>query len=166
MKQAMQLLTSQSTNEWYTPPHIIELARWVLGGIDLDPASNDIAQQWIQAARYYTADTPLQADWSGRVWLNPPFSDTPAWVARLERAYTCGDVSAALLLVNTAPGYAWWEHLWRCRPVCLLRDRLCFVRADGGTSGQAKKGQTVAYFGTDIRRFVDGFSPLGRMILP
>ena len=166
MNQAMQTLTSQATVEWYTPRDIIERARQCLGVIDLDPASNDTAQAWIQAGTYYTAETPLQAPWAGRVWLNPPFDDTPAWVARLEQAYTRGNVTAALLLVNSAPGYVWWEELWRLRPVCMLRERLRFVQADGISGGQAKKGQTIAYYGHDYRAFVDVFSSLGRIILP
>ena len=166
MKQAMSILTSQATVEWYTPPHIIDLALRVLGGIDLDPASNDTAQGWIQARTYYTASTPLQAPWAGRVWLNPPFDDTPAWVTRLEREYMYGNVTAALLLVNSAPGYVWWEELWRQRPVCLLRERLRFCRADGTPGGQAKKGQTIAYFGHDTRAFIDIFGPHGRVVLP
>lgn len=109
MKQSMQVLTSQATVEWYTPPAIIELARTVLGAIDLDPASNDTAQAWIRATTYYTVDTPLQAPWAGRVWLNPPFHKTPLWVNRLETAYQAGAVTSALLLVNSAPGYVWWE---------------------------------------------------------
>lgn len=166
MNQPMTILTSQGTVEWYTPPAIIELARTVLGGIDLDPASNDTAQRWIQAQTYYTADTPLQAPWAGRVWLNPPFDDTPAWVARLEREFMRGDVSAAILLVNSAPGYAWWEDLWRRRPVCMLRERLRFWTPEGKPGGQAKKGQTIAYFGFDNRAFIETFAPLGRVILP
>ncbi len=166
MTQAMQVLTSQRSQEWYTPPAIIERARCVLGAIDLDPASNDFAQQWIQAATYYTAMTPLQAPWYGRVWLNPPFDDTPTWVARLTAAYGCGDVTAALLLVNSAPGYTWWEALWRDRPVCMVRERLRFVRPDGTTAGQAKKGQTIAYFGMQYQRFTDHFRDLGRIIYP
>lgn len=166
MNQAMQILTSQATVEWYTPPDIIELARAVLGAIDLDPASNDIAQSWIRASTYYTAETPLQAAWTGRVFLNPPFDDTPAWVERLEREYTHGAVTAAILLVNSAPGYGWWERLWRNRPVCMLRERLRFYTVAGVAGGQAKKGQTIAYFGTDNRRFIDVFAPLGRIILP
>lgn len=166
MIQSMSVLTSQATVEWYTPRHIIERARKVLGGIDLDPASSDVAQEWIRARVYYTAATPLQAPWAGRVWLNPPFDDTPTWVSRLERVYTRGDVTAALLLVNSAPGYRWWEELYIHWPVCLLRERLCFLRADGKPGGQAKKAQTVVYFGLDTRAFIDGFGDLGRILLP
>jgi DNA N-6-adenine-methyltransferase Dam len=166
MNQSMSVLTSQETVEWYTPPHIIERARAVLGAIDLDPASSDTAQEWIKAATYYTGDTLLVPPWSGRVWLNPPFDDTPAWLARLEFEYTCGSVTAALLLVNSAPGYRWYEEMWRRWPVVCLRERLCFIRADGKPSGQARKAQTIAYFGQDTRRFIEVFRDLGRIFLP
>jgi hypothetical protein len=165
MSQAMRTLTSEATEDWYTPPGIIERARAVLGNIDLDPASSAVAQQWIAAERYYTADVP-HGQWAGRVWLNPPFDDTPAWVDRLEAAYDAGDVTAAVLLVNSAPGYVWWEELWRRRPVCMLRERLSFYTADGTPGGQAKKGTTIAYYGPDVARFVAGFRDLGRLFLP
>ncbi len=166
MSQAMQTLTSEETVDWYTPPDIIERARAVLGAIDLDPASSDVAQQWIKATVYYTAETPIQQPWSGRVWLNPPFDDTPAWVDRLDGEYMQGDVTTAVLLVNSAPGYVWWEDLWRRWPVCMLRERLCFCRADGTPGGQAKKGTTIAYYGEDVQRFITGFRDLGRILLP
>ena len=39
-----------------------------MGGIDLDPASSDIAQQTVKTTRYYTiVDDGLSHDWSGRV---------------------------------------------------------------------------------------------------
>ena len=48
-----------------------------MGGIDLDPASSDIAQQTVKTTRYYTiVDDGLSHDWSGRVWLNPPYAKT------------------------------------------------------------------------------------------
>jgi len=166
MQQAMRVLTSRKTTEWYTPPAIIERARSVLGAIDLDPASSDTAQQWIQATTYYTAETLLQSPWAGRVWLNPPFNDTAAWVARLNQAYDAGAVTAALLLVNSAPGYKWWEELWRQQPVCLLSTRVRFCAASGKPGGQAKKGTTIAYYGTDTPRFRAYFHDLGRILLP
>ena len=166
MSQAMSVLTSQGSIEWYTPPAIIDMARLVLGGIDFDPASSDTAQAWINAAQHYTAERPAPIGWAGRVWLNPPFDDTPAWVDRLEDEYQNGDVTAAILLVNSAPGYIWWEDLWRRRPVCMIRERLCFCKADGTPAGQAKKGTTIAYYGQDVATFQRVFSTIGRVILP
>jgi ParB family chromosome partitioning protein len=166
MNQAMQVLTSQGTDEWYTPPELVTRARQCLGGIDVDPATCEAAQAWIQASSYYTADdviSGLARPWAGRVWLNPPFSDTPRWVLHWLRA---PEVSAGLLLVNSAPGYGWWEHLWREVPVLMLRERIRFVRADGSASGQAKKGQTIAYRGPDLHRFMAAFGDLGRVITP
>lgn len=165
MSQAMETLTSRETVDWYTPPDIIECARSLLGAIDLDPASSEVAQQWIQATEYYTIESS-QLEWAGRVWLNPPFDDTPAWVDRLDSEYINGNVTAAVLLVNSAPGYNWWEDLWRRRPVCMLRERLRFWTPEGKPGGQAKKGTTIAYYGEDIHLFTEIFNELGRIILP
>lgn len=166
MSQPMSLLTSQKTTEWYTPPDLIERARTLLGAIDLDPASSEVAQQWIQATTYYTVETPIQQPWAGRIWLNPPFDDTPTWVDRLDSEYIHGAVTSAVLLVNSAPGYIWWEDLWRRRPVCMLRDRVCFWTPEGRQDDPAKKGTTIAYYGEDIRLFTEIFGELGRIILP
>lgn len=167
MNQAMSVLTSQATTEWYTPAWIIELARRLMGGIDLDPASNEQAQQTIKAERYYTeALDGYSKPWTGRVWLNPPFDDTPRWVRRLCAAYEDRDISQAVLLVNSAPGYVWWEELYRAYPVCLLRERVRFVREDGSAGGQAKKGTTIAYLGPMLRNFDLLWAPYGRVLLP
>lgn len=168
MKQPMRVLTTQTTVEWYTPHFIIERARAALGGtIDLDPASHAVPQTWISADTYYTAaENGLARPWSGRVFLNPPFDATSTWVQRLALAHQSNSVTAAVLLVNSAPGYVWWEHLWRTQSTVLLRNRLRFVREDGTQKGQAKKGQTVAYFGPHQHLFFAAFSDLGRCILP
>jgi hypothetical protein len=62
-------------NQWHTPSEYIEMARDVLGGFDLDPASNLIAQETVQAVTFYTEETNgLDKEWKGRVWCNPPYA--------------------------------------------------------------------------------------------
>jgi len=45
-----------ATSEWYTPPQFIQLVRQMLGEINLDTASNPIAQDSIQADRFYSKE--------------------------------------------------------------------------------------------------------------
>lgn len=68
------ILHSSATQEHYTPADVVEAAREVLGGIDLDPASCAEANATVRATRYFTrADDGLDRAWGGgRVFLNPP----------------------------------------------------------------------------------------------
>lgn len=67
---------SALTNEQYTPGHIVEMVREVLGSIDVDPATSLLANKTVKAARFWTADdepeTTFDAPWEGNVFLNPP----------------------------------------------------------------------------------------------
>jgi ParB family transcriptional regulator, chromosome partitioning protein len=175
--QEMSLLTSHQTSEWYTPPWIIEKARRLLGRIDLDPASCQRSQEWIKAFWWYGLDHPqasnrdgLAMPWAGRVGLNPPYgkaqgkSNAERWSGRLMEEYAKGNVSAALLLVNSTHGYRWYEHLWRSYPCCLLEERVQFVGADGLTHGPAKRGQTLVYMGPYVDGFGETFAPYGRVL--
>lgn len=66
---------NSGNNEWYTPERYIELARDVLGEIDLDPASCEYANRTVRAARYFSEENDgLCQEWCGRVWMNPPYS--------------------------------------------------------------------------------------------
>ena len=64
---------SSASNEHYTPPEIVEAARFTLGHIDLDPASCAKANAVVRASRWYgLVDNGYQQDFEGNVFLNPP----------------------------------------------------------------------------------------------
>lgn len=164
---------SHDSLDYYTPQWVIDAARVVMGGIDLDPASCEAANTWIMANRYYTADQDgLSLPWYGRIWLNPPYSFTngksnqDAWSYRLVTEYRSGTVSEGMLLVKAALGYKWFEGLWDNWPVCFVRERLSFVMPNGSDDGQSKQGTAIFYMGTNLREFISAFAKFGRIITP
>lgn len=80
------------SNQWFTPSEIIDLARSVLGEIDLDPFSSEIANARLGAAKFY--DGVARGDgfiepWAGRVFCNPPGPNVfvrRAWGRMMEHA--------------------------------------------------------------------------------
>ena len=68
MPAAREVFHSSESAEWYTPAPIVEAARQVMGRIDLDPASNPIANRTVGATRFYDRDEDgLSQPWQGRV---------------------------------------------------------------------------------------------------
>lgn len=164
---------SSEEKEYYTPPQYIEAAREVMGGIDLDPASCDAAQEWIRADKYYTVkEDGLTQEWSGKVWLNPPYgkdgneSNQMLWSNRVVEGYLNGSISEAILLVKAALGYHWFEDLWIDWPTCCARERVSFIRPGFEDKGQSKIGTAFIYFGPHIEKFKSVFTKFGRIIMP
>ncbi len=174
MAQSFSLFTSQETEEWYTPPAYIEAARQVMAEIDLDPASCPAAQSWIKARRFFTAeDDGLSQNWLGRVWLNPPYnckssgrSNQQLWSQKLLTEHQSGRVSEAILLVSFKLGYNWFNQLFDHHPLCLVRDRIRFIRSDGVPGGKAKVASAFFYFGPNLPAFRSVFEKFGLVVTP
>lgn len=61
------------SNDHFTPGPVVEAARFVMGGIDLDPASSEIGNTVIRATRFFTPENNgLKQEWTGRAFVNPP----------------------------------------------------------------------------------------------
>jgi len=153
--------------EWYTPPEIIELARQVLGTIDLDPASSAMAQETVQAEKFFTAeDDGLAQDWHGRVWLNPPFGRPllGQFVSKACAEIAAGRVAAMIMLTPNSTDAGWFhEALATFNYVCFPRGRLGFTRLDGNVI-QPTQGQAFFYHGPGPERFTAVFGKSGAVM--
>ena len=157
--------TEGASVEWYTPPEWIDLARAVMGGIDLDPASNPIAQAWIKADRFYAKDDDgLAQPWAGRVWCNPPYGKfSRPFMERGLQFYKTGDVPQCIFLVNRT-GAAWYVDLAdQFDALCQVRKRISFLNPEGKVEGSPRYHNDILYLGPNVEKFVAVFSPVGRL---
>lgn len=132
---------SKATVEQYTPPKIIDAARFVMGDIDLDPASSALANRTVRATTFYTQEQDgFAKEWCGNVWLNPPGGDAPSgllsrsyaacWYVRLAAEWQLGRVKQAVFLgftleiLRSVQGLTEWFPLGF--PTCIPSSRLRF----------------------------------------
>ncbi len=167
MDNHLLILQSSGSTEWWTPQPIIDAAREVLGGIDLDPASCAEANKRVRAARFFTcAADGLRQTWSGRIWLNHPFSRefNSAWVEKLVSEFREGNVISACSICFASTSERWFKPLLAF-PQCFLSPRTNYLLPDGSVARGVTKGSVVTYFGRDRQRFVNIFAggprPLG-----
>lgn len=183
---------SSEHNEHYSPTHVVEAARSVLGEIDLDPASSELANRTVRAARIFTIeDDGFDRPWHGRVFLNPPggrrngSSSQKAWWFKLAREYQEGRVTSAVFLsfsiellqtsqVDTPIGLLTPHDL----PICYPRTRIAYLSE---TNGELAVGRSPPHASMIVylppredpapwRPFVNAFGHIfghiGRIVVP
>jgi T5orf172 domain len=135
--------------DFYSPKPLVEAARKVMGGIDLDPASEVIANRWIQAGKIYTiSEDGLKQPWFGRVYLNPPFGRWALWGPKLlEEWYR--DVEQMVVLCSQTALSA-----QQFRPILDACDALCIETGRSSFWGpNLKEGRSGPHFGTALLYF-------------
>jgi DNA N-6-adenine-methyltransferase (Dam) len=164
-KPIYALNKNQKLNELYTPPRILDKVRDVFGGsIDLDPCSCAIAQKNVKAHQYFSqSQNGLAQKWTGKVWINPPFSggELVKWIDTILKKWSAHEAREIILLV---PSYTETQNYQRllafASAVCFVKGRVKFL---GGVGMYAVTGTSIFYFGTASKRkkFIKSFSDLG-----
>lgn len=150
-------------NEWYTPPEYTEAARTVMGSIDLDPASTEEANESVRAESILTEeDNGLEANWQGRVWMNPPYARPliDAFCGKLAEDYSAGRVQEACVLVNNATETGWFHALAEvAAAICFPRHRVRFWHPE--KKAAPLQGQAIVYLGPNVEAFRREFVQFG-----
>lgn len=149
-------MMSSDSQEWYTPPFVIEAVRRTLGAIDLDPCADP--ERTVPAAEHLTeVENGLGRQWSGRVYMNPPYGrGIIAWTTKLRDEMSRGWVSEAVALLPARVDTRWWHEL-DPQFVCFIRGRIQF----SGYGQSAPFPSAAAYFGPHPEAFVSAFKRLG-----
>ncbi len=115
---------------WLTPRFILDQ----LGAFDLDPCAAAENPDWVAAgSRFTRAENGLEAEWHGRVFMNPPYSDTARWLRKH------GEHRLGISLVPaTVESIVWRDVVWpRACAILLLHGRTRFANPDGSlTTGR------------------------------
>ena len=94
---------AKTSDDYYTP-------KWIFDKLglefDTDPAQPIGGCSWIPVKQYFTIiDDGLTQEWTGRVWLNPPYSKPAQWVKRFVNH------GNGVMLINLAKS-RWFDELW------------------------------------------------------
>ena len=153
--------------ENYTPVMYIEAARSVMGSIDCDPASNELAQETVRAGVYFTRETDgLQQNWQGNIFLNPPYShpEVAQFIDKLLSELAKNSSQAILLTNNNTDTAFFHKAVKKAAAVCFTKGRINFYKA-GGEITQPTNGQVFYYFGKNTVKFYDYFSTFGIVLV-
>ena len=114
-------------DEFYTPSWIFEKLNTEF---DIDVASPNGGISWINAKKYFTKKTNgLNQIWYGRVWMNPPFSQSKIWVNK----FVEHNNGIALLPTSKAK---WFTQMWSIADgIMVLPYDLKFVYQHQTTNG-------------------------------
>ena len=148
---------SGDTDIWLTPPWILE----ALGPFDLDPCACDHCPMRV-APRYFTeAADGLSRDWTGRVFMNPPYSNTAAWIEK-HAEYGRG----VSLVPASVESIVWRKCVWaKAKAIYLLHGRTRFCALDGSTT-TGRPLRSVALIGWDeAERKIFGRLPFAGTLL-
>lgn len=140
-----------------------------MGGIDLDPASSDIAQEQVQATQHFTlVDDGLEQEWHGRVFLNPPYAQ-PAiadFVEKMCEEWDLGHISQAVMLTHNYTDTVWFHRaISSATAVCFTRGRVRFESPSGEIAAPTQ-GQAFFYFGDSLPAFIERFRAIGFVVVP
>lgn len=169
-EKVVHVTNNSGENEWYTPSEYTEAARRVMGGIDLDPASSEVANRTVQAGRFITKEEDaLSQVWQARsLWMNPPYSSDliREFTKKFALHVASGDVTEGIVLVNNATETRWFAELVPvCSAIVFPTGRIRYLDSTGTPANSPLQGQAFLYAGGNPAGFIAEFSQFGWGVL-
>jgi len=114
---------SDTSDEYPTTPDLWRPLADALGGFDVDPASG-CENNAIAETCYTKSDDGLAQQWSGKVWLNPPFSDKTDWYRKAVNEVNGGNATTIVALAPVDTSTQWFQNWFsKATAICWLEGR-------------------------------------------
>lgn len=189
--QVANLMQTSGNVEFYSPAIWTELAKSVMGYIELDPASCEVANQSVGAQRIFTKDDDgLSREWiADTLWMNHPFgiaekackpgctkkicqkrgyhrlhdySGNAGWINKLVSEYEAGNVKEAVSICFASTSERWFQPLMKY-PQCFPFSRVNYLDPEGNVVNGVTKGSVITYFGNNVDKFAEVFGNYGNI---
>lgn len=147
-----------TTDVWLTPPNLINS----LGEFDLDPCCpNNLP--WKTAKTFYSLENGqdgLLLEWSGRIWLNPPYSN---WVSFIEKLKKHNNGIALIFARTETKGF--FSHIWDdADSIMFLKRRVKFVKEDLSGGGSSTAPSVLIAYGKTNTKALENSNIEGKLI--
>lgn len=123
------------SDEWYTPQFVFDALDETF---DLDVAHPGLdLVDWVPTRKILT-ERSLEVEWSGFVWMNPPFGKRMGVVPWLEKFFTHGNGIA--LTPDRTPCPWWQSYAHRSDAVLFWQPKISFIPGPGVKSSSNGMG--------------------------
>lgn len=148
------------SDEWYTPRYVFDALDV---RFDLDVACPPEGPRHVPADRFFFQGA-LQREWSGMVWMNPPFGHQSTKRLWLKKFFGHGDGIALLPDRTSAP---WWQEFAPLADAILfVAPKVKFERPDGTLGEQPGTGTTLFAAGETATAALIRATSLGEVFQP
>jgi hypothetical protein len=129
------------SDEWYTPKYIFDAMDCTF---DMDVAAPQNGPLHVPCKTWISQDS-LTSDWSGFVWMNPPFGGRNGLVPWLDKFAAHGNGVALVPDRTSAP---WWQDMadW-AELVMFVGKKVKFIKPDGTLGASPSVGTTLLAVG-------------------
>jgi hypothetical protein len=173
----MNIQHSSRTDQWFTPAPIITLVKKVLGNIDLDPASSELANVLVGAKNIIDVETNgLSVEWPEdcNIYINPPGgktngkSNTFLFWKKLMEYRNAGKLNHAIFMAFSAEAMQTTQgkkiQTMLDFSICIPAKRIAFV-SPNGIKNSPSHSNCIIYIPGNINKtsdFIKHFSALGK----
>lgn len=172
-KQTQQSMGSSKTDDWGTPPEVLDPIYEHMGGIALDPASN--LRSIVRCTKALTiVEDGLAHFWheevkglDGLVYVNPPYGNkVKTWV---KKAVAEANEGVEIVMLTAARVDTKWFHeiFDSADAICFWKGRLKFINLRTlERTDPAFFPSALAYWGDNVDRFYEAFDDKGHIMVP